>query len=69
MEPVMQQFIEAGRQASYHYADDSGNEWKLGHKHKEEALRLFDDNPLLQADMRRVARQEFLWSLRMERPE
>ena len=66
--PIVTEFREAGNLASYHYADDSCKEWRLGDEAKRKALALFDSHPELQAEMREQARG-FLWSLSMERPQ
>ena len=63
---VLDEFRKHGKQASYHYADDSGNEWRLGKQEEDAALALYDANPDLQEDMRDIA-TGFLWSLKMRR--
>ena len=65
---IPEQFKTLGMQASYHYACDYGSEWKLGRPLEQKALKLFDANPELQAEMRDIAK-DFLWSLKSERPE
>lgn len=64
---VVAEFLELGRSASYHYADDSGRERSDARKDEAAALKLFDNNPDLQAEMR-VAGKGFLWSLKRARP-
>ena len=64
---TLQRFKKEGLHASFNYADDTTSEWHIGDKHKAVCLRLFDDNPELQAKMREIATR-FLWSLSMERP-
>jgi hypothetical protein len=66
MEEILKEFTELGQKASYHYADDSTKEWNLGDRAKREALKLFDNNSELQAQMRVIARN-FLWSITLER--
>ena len=68
MTNVLMRFKDHGKMASFHYADDSCKEWGLGDKQKAAALKLFDDNPELQNDMRLIARG-FIWSLESARPE
>ena len=58
----LEDFDYLGRTASYHYADDSCGEWKLGDIAKEAAIELFKANPDLQEEMREIAKG-FLWSL------
>lgn len=67
MNEIVEAFVKLGMQASYHYADDSTAEWKLGGQAKAKALELFDANPELQEEMRKEA-VGFLWSISMERP-
>jgi len=64
---VIEQFKKHARSASYHFADDTTDEWHLGNKEQSIALQIFDDNPELQSEMREAAKGE-LWSLSRERP-
>ena len=66
MSSTIEQFEFYGLTASFHYADDTTEEWRFGDKEKRAALRLFDDNPDLQDEMRVIAKG-FLWSLESER--
>ena len=65
---IIDLFKEFGLKASYHFADDSTGEWDLAYEAENKALKLFDDNPSLQSQMREIAKG-FLWSLKRERPE
>ena len=67
MNEALIKFKKRARQASFHYADDSCREWGLAKQDKDSALKLFDDNPELQDEMREIAKDE-LWSLSSERP-
>ena len=60
---IIDLFKEFGNKASYHFADDSTREWELARTAQGQALKLFDDNPGLQPQMRTVAKG-FLWSLK-----
>ena len=65
---VFDDFKTHGINASFHYADDTASgEWRLARKEKLKALKLFDDNPDLQDEMRVIAKG-FLWSLASDRP-
>ena len=64
-EPLTEYLRLAGK-ASFHYADDSGDEWHLGNTAKHKALAIFDAHPELHSKMR--ANRE-LWSLGKERPD
>ena len=59
---IIDQFGKHARAASFHYADDTGQEWGLAKTQEAAALELFDDNPDLQADMRVICERQ-LWSL------
>jgi len=61
------EFQRHASRASYHYADDSCKEWGLAKQEKDAAIKLFDDNPSMQNEMREMASGE-LWSLSSERP-
>ena len=65
---LLSDFGKHGRQASCHYADDSGKEWPSGDVERRKALGLFDDNPGMQGEMREIAKG-FLWEIRLDRPE
>ena len=66
---VLEKFKDHGMQASYHYADDTASgEWRMGSALEARALKLFDDNPDLQDEMRVIAKG-FLWSLNVLRPD
>ena len=58
---VLADFAKLGNQASYHYADDSGKEWRLGQIDRDAALLLWKLNPHLEQDMLFLAK-DFLWS-------
>ena len=69
MNEILKQFDDWGRQVSFHYADDTASgEWRLGSQLEAKCLKLFDDNPALQPEMRKLAKS-FLWTLRTVRPD
>jgi len=68
MNKIIDEFKKHAKKASYHYADDSCREWKLADAEMAKALKIFDDNPSLQVEMREAASGE-LWRLERERPE
>jgi hypothetical protein len=55
-EEILAEFTEAGRTASYHYADDSCKEWDLGFKHSQKCKALWDAHPELHDQMRVIKR-------------
>jgi hypothetical protein len=59
---VLAEFQELGQRASFHLADDTGEEWPQGYSLQAKAVKLFDAHPELQRDMRKIA-TDFLWSL------
>jgi len=67
MNDILIKFKQHASRASYHYADDSCKEWGSAKQEKDAALKLFDDNPSMQNEMRGMASGE-LWSLNKERP-
>ena len=64
---IIDVFEYYGEKASYHFADDSCNEWGLADGAERTALRIFDAFPELHPEMRKVAKG-FLWSLERKRP-
>ena len=68
MNEILEQFKDYGMQASFHYADDTASgEWRLGSNLESRALKLFDENPELQPEMREIAKR-FIWTLHIKRP-
>ena len=60
-EVVLQAFEKAGKEASFHYADDSGKEWHLGAIERDKALKLWRENKHLTEKMLEIG-GSFLWS-------
>lgn len=60
-EEILAEFDSLGGAASYHYADDSGKEWRAGDRLKAEALALVEAHPELRDEYILIARH-FLWS-------
>ena len=58
---IVNEFIHEGMTASYHYADDSGKEWKLGTIHWDKALAIWRANPELTPRFLEVGKK-LLWS-------
>ena len=57
----LEKFVQYGKRASFHFADDTGGEWGQAEAEKQSALALFDAaDPATQARMREAARG-FLW--------
>ncbi|MCK5016870.1 MAG: hypothetical protein KAS32_07335 [Candidatus Peribacteraceae bacterium] len=66
-ESVQDEFRSLGFTASRHYADDAGKEWAQGDEYKNKAVKLFDEHPELESELREIAK-EFLWSINVYRP-
>ena len=60
-EEILAEFDSLGGTASYHYADDSGKEWRAGDRLKEQALALVKAHPELRDGFLRIG-ERFLWS-------
>lgn len=57
----LSQFHKEGKDASYHYADDSGKEWYQGTLARDRALAIWRKNKHLTEKMLYLSR-DFLWS-------
>lgn len=62
MSTLLEDFEKLGKQASYHYADDSGKEWRDGDEFRAKAYALYQSYPDFQPQMREIAKK-FLWKL------
>jgi hypothetical protein len=62
MNDILNTFNDKGRQASFHYADDSGKEWGHAKRLETDCRRLFAEHPELQDEMTKIAKG-FLWTL------
>ena len=58
---ILREFEKAGKAASYHYADDSGKEWRLGALEVDKAVTLWRENKYLTEEMLEIGKG-FLWS-------
>ena len=67
MNTLIELFKKHAKQASFHYADDTCKEWNLAREEKKMALKIFDENPELQTELRELAKNE-LWRINRERP-
>jgi len=63
-QPILDLFKKYGMNASYHYADDSGKEWVLGHQEKQKCLKIYNEHIELHPEMEEIA-IGFLWSLKL----
>ena len=58
---ILSSFEQHGKDASYHYADDSGKEWQLGTLERDKALDIWRSHKYLTEEMK-VIGKGFLWS-------
>ena len=58
---ILSSFEQRGKSASYHYADDSGKEWRLGALERDKALDIWRKHKYLTEEMK-VIGKGFLWS-------
>lgn len=59
--PILRDFERAGKNASFHFADDSGREWHLGYAERDKAIALWRGNKHLTQEMLEIGKH-FLWS-------
>lgn len=63
---ILSDFVYCGNQASFHYASENLCDWDEAKEWVEEAMKLFEENRGLRAEMRALA-QKFLWFTEFER--
>ena len=56
-EELLEEFEQAGRDASYHYADDSGAEWKFAYPLVDKCMKLAKEHPELHPQMREISKR------------
>jgi len=61
-EEVLKNFKFHGDWASFHYADNTGQEWPLGQEEERKAVAIFHLHPEYQDEMREIAK-DFLWKI------
>lgn len=63
-EQILARFKEMGMAASYHFADDTGAEWRRGSALSGRAIRLAKAHPELREQFLEIGKK-FLWNLQM----
>ena len=59
---ILEEFKTYGMDASYHYADDSGQEWKFAYPLVDKCIKLVKEHPELHEEMREIAKR-FIFSM------
>lgn len=59
---IIEQFSKMASSASFHYADDSGNEWGQARQAEDAAMQIYHDNPKLQPKMDKIGATQ-LWAM------
>ena len=59
---ILENFKTYGIDASYHYADDSGQEWKFAYPLVDKCVKLVKGHPELHEEMREIAKR-FIFSI------
>ena len=58
---VLEEFDKLGKRISFHYADDSGKEWRIARSLKPKVYELYRAHPELQEEMNGLAKG-WLWT-------
>ena len=59
---ILENFKTCGMDASYHYADDTGQEWKFAYPLVDKCMKLVKEHPELHEEMREIAKR-FIFSI------
>ena len=59
---ILEEFKKAGLDASYHYADDSGQEWKFAYPLVDKCMKLVKEHPELHEEMKEISKK-FIFSI------
>ena len=59
---ILEEFKKAGLDASYHYADDSGQEWKFAYPLVDKCIKLVKEHPELHKEMKEISKK-FIFSM------
>ena len=64
---ILENFKTYGMDASYHYADDTGQEWKFAYPLVDKCVKLVKEHPELHTEMAEIAKHFlFLMSFKKE---
>ena len=53
---ILEEFKTYGMDASYHYADDTGQEWKFAYPLVDKCMKLAKEHPSLHTEMAEIAK-------------
>ncbi len=59
---ILEEFKTYGMDASYHYADDSGQEWKFAYPLVDKCIKLVKEHPELHEEMKEISKK-FIFSI------
>ena len=59
---ILENFKTYGMDASYHYADDSGQEWKFAYPLVDKCIKLVKEHPELHEEMKEISKK-FIFSM------
>ena len=59
---ILEEFKTYGMDASYYYADDSGQEWKFAYPLVDKCMKLVKEHTELREEMREIAKK-FIFSI------
>ena len=59
---ILEEFKTCGMDASYHYADDTGQEWKFAYPLVDKCMKLVKEHTELREEMREIAKK-FIFSI------
>ena len=59
---ILEEFKTYGMDASYHYADDSGQEWKFAYPLVDKCMKLVKEHQELHEEMKEISKK-FIFSM------
>ena len=59
---ILEEFKTCGMDASYHYADDTGQEWKFAYPLVHKCMKLVKEHPELHVEMKEISKR-FIFSM------
>ena len=59
---ILEELKKCGMDASYHYADDTGKEWKFAYSLVDKCIKLVKEHPELHEEMKEIAKH-FIFSM------
>ena len=59
---ILEKFKTYGMDASYHYADDTGQEWKVAYSLVNKCIKLVKEHPELHEEMKEISKK-FIFSM------